>query len=108
MISNMQNKDKFFILGGILGFVIPFVEHVGTHNSLEVTTVLEEVVLFGVSIWHYVFLYLVLLVSLLIFVRRLRERINPNSRMIFLVSGVASGFAIISIIAATIQPFINN
>lgn len=104
----MERKDKFFILGGILGFVIPFVEHVATHNSLDVTTVLEEVLLFGVSIWHYVFLYLVLVVSLLVYVKRLRERINPNSRMFFLVSGVAFGFALISIIAATIQPFINN
>ena len=104
----MESKDKFFILGGILGFVIPFVESVATHNSLDVTTVLEEILLFGVSIWHYVFLYLVLLVSLLVFVKRLRERINPNSRMFFLVSGVAFGFALISIISATIQPFINN
>jgi len=104
----MESKDKFFILGGILGFVIPFVESVATHNSLDVTTILEEILLFGVSIWHYVFLYLVLLVSLLVFVKRLRERINPNSRMFFLVSGVAFGFALISIISATIQPFINN
>jgi len=104
----MESKDKFFILGGILGFVIPFVESVATHNSLDVTTILEEILLFGVSIWHYVFLYLVLLVSLLVFVKRLRERINPNSRMFFLVSGVAFGFALISIISATIQPFLNN
>ncbi len=104
----MESKDKFFILGGILGFVIPFVEYVATHNSLDVTTILEEILLFGVSIWHYVFLYLVLLVSLLVFVKRLRERINPNSRMFFLVSGVAFGFALISIISATIQPFLNN
>ncbi|MEE8180464.1 MAG: hypothetical protein V3T67_01350 [Nitrosopumilaceae archaeon] len=104
----METKDKFFILGGILGLIIPFVEHVATHNSLDVTSVLEEVLLFGVSIWHYVFLYLVLVVSLLVYVKRLRERINPNSRMFFLVSGVAFGFALISIIAATIQPFINN
>jgi len=48
----MATKDKFFILGGILGLVIPFVEHVGTHNSLDVTTVLEEVLLVGVTIWH--------------------------------------------------------
>ncbi len=104
----MESKDKFFILGGILGFVIPFVESVATHNSLDVTTILEEILLFGVSIWHYVFLYLVLVVSLLVYVKRLRERINPNSRMFFLVSGVAFGFALISIISATIQPFINN
>jgi len=104
----METKDKFFILGGILGLIIPFVEHVATHNSLDVTTVLEEVLLFGVSIWHYVFLYLVLLVSLLVFVKRLRERINPNSRIFFLVSGVAFGFALISIISATLQPFLNN
>jgi len=104
----MESKDKFFILGGILGFVIPFVESVATHSSLDVTTVLEEILLFGVSIWHYVFLYLVLLVSLLVFVKRLRERINPNSRMFFLVSGVAFGFALISIISATLQPFLNN
>jgi uncharacterized membrane protein YjfL (UPF0719 family) len=104
----MESKDKFFILGGILGFVIPFVESVATHNSLDVTTILEEILLFGVSIWHYVFLYLVLLVSLLVFVKRLRERINPNSRMFFLVSGVAFGFALISIISATLQPFLNN
>jgi len=104
----MESKDKFFILGGILGFVIPFVESVATHNSLDVTTILEEILLFGVSIWHYVFLYLVLLVSLLVFVKRLRERINPNSRIFFLVSGVAFGFALISIISATIQPFLNN
>ncbi len=104
----MESKDKFFILGGILGFVIPFVESVATHNSLDVTTILEEILLFGVSIWHYVFLYLVLLVSLLVFVKRLRERINPNSRIFFLVSGVAFGFALISIISATLQPFLNN
>ena len=104
----MERKDKFFILGGILGFVIPFLEHVGRENSLDVTTVLEEAVLFGVYIIHYVFVYLVLVVYLLVFFRRLRERINPNSRMVFLISGVASGFAIISIVAATIQPFINN
>ena len=104
----MESKDKFFILGGILGFVIPFVESVATHNSLDVTTILEEILLFGVSIWHYVFLYLVLLVSLLVFVKRLRERINSNSRIFFLVSGVAFGFALISIISATLQPFLNN
>lgn len=104
----MERKHKFFILGGILGFVIPFVEHAGTNISLDVTTVLEEALLIGVSIWHYVFLYLVLVVSLLVSVRRFRERINPKSRMVFLISGVAFGFAIITIVAATIQPFINN
>ncbi len=104
----MERKHKFFILGAILGFVLPFVEHVGTHYSLDVTTVLEEALLIGVSIWHYVFLYLVLVVSLLVSVRRFRERINPKSRMVFLISGVAFGFAIITIVAATIQPFINN
>ncbi len=104
----METKHNFFILGGILGFVIPFVEYVGTHNSLDFTTVLKEILLFGVSIWHYVFLYLVLLVSLLVIVKRLRERIDSNSKIFFLISGVAFGFALISIISATIQVFINN
>jgi len=55
------------------------------------------------SIWQYIFLYLVALFTFILYFKKLRDKINPESRFVFLISGVALGFAIISIISATID-----
>lgn len=101
----MEHKKKYFILGIIIGFVIPFFEHVISNNSFNMTNVFAEILVFGEKIWQYVFLYLIVINSLILYVKRFRTKINPENRMIFLISGVSLGFAIISIISATINFF---
>ena len=100
----MENKDKYFFLGFALGFVIPFLE-----GSIKSAADPNLISLFGMvlvvsgAIWQYIFLYLVALSTLILYFQKLRDKINPESRFIFLISGVALGFAIISIISATID-----
>ncbi len=100
----MENKDKYFFLGFALGFVIPFLE-----SSIKSAADPNLISLFGMvlvlsgAIWQYVFLYLVALFTLILYFKKLRDKINPESRFVFLISGVALGFAIISIISATID-----
>ncbi len=100
----MENKDKYFFLGFALGFVIPFLE-----SSIKSAADPNLISLFGMvlvltgAIWQYIFLYLVALFTLILYFKKLRDKINPESRFIFLISGVALGFAIISIISATID-----
>ena len=96
----MHNKHKYFALGFILGFSIPFAEHY-LDSDPEVDNPFERFLLFGTSAWHYIFLYVVVINSIILYFQRLRERINPESRLVFMISGVSSGFAIISIISAT-------
>jgi hypothetical protein len=99
----MDHKHKYFISGILLGFCIPLLEHFLTYNTLDPTNVFEEILVFGDKIWQYVFLYLIVINSVILYVKRFRAKINPESRLIFLISGVALGFAIISIISATIN-----
>ena len=100
----MENKDKYFFLGFALGFLIPFLE-----SSIKSAADPNLISLFGMvlvvsgAIWQYIFLYLVALSTLILYFKKLRDKINPESRFIFLISGVALGFAIISIISATID-----
>ncbi len=106
MTKEYENrKHKYFISGILLGFFIPFVEHALTYNTLDPTNVFEEMVIFGEKVWQYVFLNVVVINSILLYVKRLRVKINPENRMVFLISGVSLGFAIISIISATINFF---
>ncbi len=100
----MENKHIFFTIGILLGFSIPFTEYY-LEAEEEIDNPFEKFLLFGTSIWHYIFLYVVVINSIFLYMKKLRERINPNSRIIFLISGVSSGFALISIIAATITNF---
>ncbi len=100
----MENKDKYFFLGFALGFVIPFLE-----SSIKSAADPNLISLFGMmlvvsgAIWQYIFLYLVALFTLILYFKKLRDKINQESRFVFLISGVALGFAIISIISATID-----
>ena len=100
----MENKHVFFTIGILLGLSIPFAEHYIEANE-EIDNPFEKFLLFGTSIWHYIFLYVVVVNSIILYVKRLRERINPNSKIIFLISGVSAGFALISIISASIPLF---
>ena len=100
----IENKHKFFAMGILLGFVIPFAEHYLEVDE-EVNNPFERFLLIGTSIWHYIFLYLVVINSIFLYVKRLRDRINPNSKIIFLISGISAGFALVSLIAATITYF---
>jgi len=100
----LENKDKYFFLGFALGFVIPFLE-----SSIKSAADPNLISLFGMvlvlsgAIWQYVFLYLVALFTLILYFKKLRDKINLESRFVFLISGVALGFAVISIISATID-----
>jgi len=100
----LENKDKYFFLGFALGFVIPFLE-----SSIKSAADPNLISLFGMvlvltgAIWQYIFLYLVALFTLILYFKKLRDKINPESKFVFLISGVALGFAIISIISATIN-----
>ena len=100
----MRNKHKFFAVGILLGISIPFVEHFLEDNE-EIDVPFEKFLLTGTAIWHYIFLYVVVINSIILYVKRFREKINPESRVIFLVSGVSSGFALISLFGATITYF---
>ena len=100
----MENKHIFFTIGILLGFSIPFTEYYLEADE-EIDNPFERFLLFGTSIWHYIFLYIVVINSVFLYVKRLRERLNPNSKIIFLISGVSAGFALISIIAATMPLF---
>lgn len=99
----MQNKHKFFAIGLLLGFIIPFAEHY--ISVQEIDNPFEKFVLMGTAVWHYIFLYVVVINSILLYVKQFREKINPQSKLVFIVSGVSSGFAIISLIAATVTYF---
>ncbi len=99
----MENKHIFFTIGILLGLSIPFTEYY--LEDEEIDNPFERFLLFGTSIWHYIFLYIVVVNSVFLYVKQLRARINPNSKIIFLISGVSAGFALISIISATIPLF---
>ena len=100
----MENKHVFFTIGILLGFTIPFAEHyIGSEG--ETDNPFKKFLLVGTTIWHYIFLYVVVLNSIFLYVKRLRDRINPQSKIIFLISGISSGFALVSIIAATVTHF---
>ena len=100
----MNNKHKFFILGIIIGVTLPFSEHV-LDETFDANNLFVNFLLFGQKIWHYVFLYVVVINSIILYVKRFRIKINPQSRIVFLFSGVSSGFALISIVAATVEFF---
>ncbi len=100
--SKMEQKQKYFVLGLIIGFGIPFTEHV-LASEIDPDRPFEKFLVFGEKLWHYFFLYIILINSILLYVKRLRARINPESRGIFLITGTSFGFAFISIIAITIE-----
>jgi len=100
----IENKHKFFAIGILLGFSIPFVEYYLEVNE-EANNPFKKFLFIGTTFWHYIFLYVVVINSIFLYMKKLRERINPNSRIIFFISGISSGFALISIIAATIINF---
>ena len=100
----MENKDKYFFLGFALGFVIPFLESsIKSAADPNLISLFGKVLVVSGAIWQYIFLYLVALFTLILYFKKLRDKINPESRFVFLISGVALGFAIISIISATID-----
>ena len=99
----MENKTKFFALGFALGFAIPFIENSVRFFDPSMMSLFEKVIVLTGAIWQYVFLYLVAAFTLILYFKKLRDKINPESRFVFLISGVALGFAIISIISATIE-----
>jgi len=100
----MHNKHKFFILGILLGFIIPFSEH-ALDAEFDASEPFVDFFIFGEKIWQYVFLYVIVINSILLYVQRFRTKINPESRVVFLLSGISLGFALVSIIAATIDFF---
>ena len=98
----MENKNKFFGLGLVLGFVIPFIENLVRYENLDATSLFAKVIVVSGDVWNYVLLYLIVALTLVLYFKKTREKINKESRSVFIVSGVALGFAIISIISATI------
>jgi len=101
----MRQKHKFFILGMTLGVVIPLTEFGITNNRLDVYSIYAAAIVIGGAIWHYIFLYMVLLNALIVYVKKLRDRIHPDSKVVFLTSGIAFGFSILAIISTTIERF---
>ena len=101
----LENKTKFFALGFALGFAIPFIENSIRFFDPTMMGLFEKVIVLTGAIWQYIFLYLVAAFTLILYFKRLRDKINPESKFVFLVSGVALGFAVISIISATVQIF---
>ncbi len=100
----MENKDKYFFLGFALGFVIPFLESsIKSAADPNLISLFGKMLVLTGSIWQYIFLYLVALFTFILYFKKLRDKINPESRFVFLISGVALGFAIISIISVTID-----
>ena len=99
----MENKHKFFALGFVLGFASPFFEHLIKYRDPSITSFFAKALVVGGDVWQYVFLYLIVAITIILYFPKIREKINPESRYVFLVSGVALGFAIISIISATIN-----
>jgi hypothetical protein len=100
----MHNKHKFFILGFVMGFIVPFSEN-AISGVFDLNKPFVGLIIFGEKVWQYIFLYVIVINSALMYVQRFRTKINPESRFVFLLSGVSSGFAIVSIIAATIEFF---
>jgi len=99
----LDSKHKFFILGIMIGVFIPFFEHAVSYNSLDMTNVFAQILAFGGKVWQYVFLYIIVISSIILYVKPFRAKVNPEHKILFLISGVALGFAIISIISATIN-----
>ena len=93
------------MIGIAVGFLIPFIENTISDNGLDAISTFAKAIVLGGEIWHYIFLYLVLVNSVILYVKKLREKINPNAKFVFLLSGIAFGFSIISIISATLQYF---
>ena len=104
MSNCMENKHKFFLIGLISGFFIPFLEQF-VKNNLDVITHFAAFVVWGGEVWQYVFLFAIVTQSIVLYFGRLRKRINPEHKFIFIISGVSLGFAIISIISITITFF---
>ena len=100
----MENKHKFFLIGLISGFFIPFLEQVAK-NNFDVTNHFAVFIVWGGEIWQFVFLFAIVTQSVFLYFRRLRNRINPEHKFIFIISGVSLGFALISIISMTITFF---
>jgi len=98
----MHNKHKFFILGIIIGFGIPFIENI-LEEKFDPEKPFAKLLVFGGSLWHYAFLYIVVINSIVLYVQRLSVKINPESKFVFFISGVSSGFALISIVAANVE-----
>ena len=100
----MENKHKFGLIGLVLGFFIPFLEQIAK-NNFDIANHFEVFVVWGGEVWQYVFLFAIIMQSIFLFFRKLRKRINPEHKFIFIISGVSFGFAIISILSMTISFF---
>jgi len=100
----LENKHKFFLIGLLSGFFIPFLEQIAK-NNFDVSTHMGLFLVWGGQMWQYVFLFAILTQSIFLYFRRLRKRINPEHKFIFIISGVSLGFALISIISMTITFF---
>ena len=98
----MENKHKFFALGSVLGFLIPLFENLIRYETPDITSLFAHVLIVSGNVWQYVFLYLVAALTFVLYFNKTREKINSESRLVFLVSGIALGFAIISVISVTI------
>ena len=103
----MENKHKFFLIGLISGFFVPFIEQIAK-NNFDLSTHLGLFLVWGGEAWQFGFLFLIVTQSVFLFFRRLRKRINPEHKFIFIVSGVSFGFAIISILSMIISFFTNT
>jgi len=103
----MENKHKFFLIGLFSGFFIPFLEQIAK-NNLDVLSHFGYFLVWGGGTWQYVFLFAILTQSIFLYFRRLRKRINPEHKFIFIISGVSFGFAIVSIISMTMTFFIKT
>jgi len=99
----LENKDKYFFLGFALGFVIPFIESSIRSADPNLISLFAKVLVVTGAFWQYVFLYLVAAFTFILYFKKLRDKINPENKFVFLISGVALGFAVISIISATIE-----
>ena len=99
--KKLENKHKFFALGFILGFGIPFLENAITYADPSITGVFGKALVVGGNVWQYFFLYIIVLSSFLLFFNKFRDKINPQSKFIFIITGIALGFAVISIISAS-------
>ena len=100
----MENKYKFFLIGLMSGFFVPFLEQLA-RNNLDILSHFGFFLVWGGEAWQFVFLFFIVTQSVFLFFRRLRKRINPEHKFIFIISGVSFGFAIVSILSMTISFF---
>ena len=100
----MENKHKFFLIGLISGFLVPFLEQF-SKNNFDLANHFAAFLVWGGETWQFIFLFFIVTQSVFLYFRRLRKKINPEHKFIFVISGVSFGFAIISIISMALVFF---